>query len=456
MRSLFLRIFLWFWVAMVVVAVMLVVTSPFFTRSRPRIERWQRDGAEWAERRLNGVVAIISEGGVNAIDARSRRGRGGGGSNIYVFSKDGEDLRHQEPSRAARNLALRTAAAGSEQTERRGGVHLVARMVTDPEGRQLVVVSTIHRPPGLTDLLEPAALWPRLAGLALIVGLVSFGLARYLAQPVAALRETTHRLGVGDFGARVGPKVARRHDEIGALGRDFDAMAEHVETLIESQRRLLRDVSHELRSPLARLRVALELARARCSGDAEKPLDRIEREATRLDELIGQLLLLERLEAGEPDLDPVDFDLAVLVREVVDDASFEAAPAGRQVGIEAPASCPMRGHPNVVRSAFDNVIRNAIRHTPEGTRVEVRLNRDTGVISASVSDHGDGVPEEYLGSLFEPFTRVAEARDRSSGGAGLGLAIARRAVEIHEGSIVAQNRPDGGLDVLIELPTIPT
>jgi two-component system sensor histidine kinase CpxA len=277
-----------------------------------------------------------------------------------------------------------------------------------------------------------------------------------LARPFGALRETTRRLGVGDLSARVGGRAVRRRDEIGALARDFDAMAERLEGLVGSQRRLLRDVSHELRSPLARLRVALELARDRAGAGAGEALDRIEHEAARLDELIGQLLLLERLEAGQPDVEAVAFDMSRLVGEVVDDASFEATPAGREVLFESGAAIATMGYPSLMRSALDIVIRNAIRHTPEGSPVEVALAADGGGISVTVRDFGPGVPDEHLESLFEPFSRVADARERSTGGVGLGLAITRRAIEIHGGSVVARNHPEGGLEVAIQLPSKPT
>jgi two-component system sensor histidine kinase CpxA len=288
--------------------------------------------------------------------------------------------------------------------------------------------------------------------LAVIVGALSFWLARYLSAPVGALRKATRELSAGDLSARVGPPASRRRDEIGQLARDFDAMAERLETVLGSQRRLLRDVSHELRSPLARLRVALELARDRAGADAADPLDRIEHEASRVDELIGQILLLERLEVGESESEVAPLDLSAVLSEVVDDASFEASAAGREVTFEAGEMCRILGRPNLVRSALDNVIRNAIRHAPDGTTIDVALDVGSEQAVVTVRDHGPGVPGEHIDSLFEPFTRVAEARDRNTGGAGLGLAITRRAVEMHGGTVSAANHPDGGLVVTIRLP----
>ena len=453
MKSLFLRIFLWFWLAMVILAVLLVVTSPFFTQSRPRLDRWEQGAESWAEERVGRAVRSIAESGTEDFHPRGPRGRGGRGSEIFVFDVDGREIQDRVAPDPAVDLASRVAESGSEEAVRRGGLHIVARPATDPDGRSLVVVGTLHRPPRPIDLLEPKALGWRLGVLALVVGALSLWLARYLSAPVGALRRATQRLSAGDLSARVGGPVDRRRDEIGELARDFDGMAGRIETLLGSQRRLLRDVSHELRSPLARLTVALQLARDREGVQAVEALDRIEREAGRLDTLIGQLLLLERLEARTLDAEAVAFDLCDILNEVVDDASFEASATNRGVELDANTPCPVRGYPALIRSALDNVLRNAVRHTAEETAVEVSLNCDVASVEMMIRDHGPGVSEEHLETLFEPFSRVADARERSSGGAGLGLAIARRAVEVHGGSVTARNHPDGGLEVVITLPS---
>jgi two-component system sensor histidine kinase CpxA len=456
MKSLFLRIFLWFWVAMVVLGAVLVVTSPFFTQSRPRLDRWQQGAETWAKERVDRAAERIAESGLEEARPPGGRGHGRRGSEIFVFDLEGRELMDREAPEAAVGLARRVAESGTEEAMRRGGLHMAARPATDPSGRMLVVVGTLHRPPRPLDLLEPKALWWRLLLLALVVGAFSLLLARYLSAPVGALRRATLRLSDGELSARVGDPVDRRRDEIGQLARDFDAMAGRLENLVGSQRRLLRDVSHELRSPLARLTVALQLARDREGAQAVEALDRIERETGRLDDLIGQLLLLERLEARALDAEAVNFDLCDLVNGVVDDASFEASTTNCTVELEAASPCPMRGHPTLVRSAFDNVIRNAVRHTAERTAVEVSIDRHGDGAEVTIRDHGSGVPEEHFETLFEPFSRVADARERSTGGAGLGLAIARRAVEIHDGTITARNHPEGGLEVSIRIPSATT
>jgi two-component system sensor histidine kinase CpxA len=455
MKSLFLRIFLWLWVAMVILAAILVVTSPYFTKSRSRVEMWQQGAENWAREKVDIAAREIAES--VSVDFRPRRererGHGRRGFELLIFDQAGRELKGREVPQPIVDLALAVAESGAEQSVRRGGLHVVARPATDVNGKPLVLVGALHRPPRPMDLLEPEALWWRLGLLALVVGGFSLLLARYLSAPVGALREATQRLSRGDLSARVGEPVDRRRDEIGGLARDFDGMAGRLEHLVASQRRLLRDVSHELRSPLARLTVALQLARDREGDKAAEALDRIERETGRLDDLIGQLLLLQRLEARAPDTEAVEFGVNDLLNEVVDDAAFEAASGNRSVEFDSESKCQLRGHPSLIRSAFDNVLRNAVRHAPEGSSIDVTIDCGDEHVRVTIRDRGPGVPDEHLESLFEPFSRVTEARERSTGGAGLGLAIARRAIEIHDGTITARNHPDGGLEVSIRLPS---
>ena len=459
MKSLFLRIFLWFWLAMAVVVAVLVVTSPLFTRSRPGLESWQRDAEDWARDRVDRVAFHVERDGIDdlAMERGHGRGRGFGGrapapAKIFVLDEHANVLRGGEAPPEVVDLSRRTLIADEEINERNGMLHLVGRPVTASGGERVVVVAAHHSPPRLVHLLEPKALAWRLGVLFLVVGGLSFWLARALSSPIAPLRSATRRLSSGDLSARAGAKAARRRDEIGQLARDFDAMAERIEALVGSQRRLLRDVSHELRSPLARLVVALELARAKAGADAGRALDRIEREAVRLDELIGQLLLLERLEGGIGERRGEDLDLSELVAGVVSDAGFEAAPKGREISFSSPGPCGFTGLPDLLRSAFDNVVRNAVLHTPPDTTVEVELRRLEGGVEVVVRDRGPGVADDELERIFEPFHRVEEARERSSGGIGLGLAIARRAIVAHGGSLRARARSEGGLEVVAFLP----
>jgi two-component system sensor histidine kinase CpxA len=243
---------------------------------------------------------------------------------------------------------------------------------------------------------------------------------------------------------------------VGQLGRDFNVMAERLESMVTAQQRLLGDISHELRSPLARLGVALGLARQRAGNSADGALNRIEHESDNLNEMISQLLTLTRLESGTDSRKRTTVELEALVREVADDADFEARSLNRTVQVVAAEKCSINGVEELLRSAVENVVRNALRFTPEGTAVEVALWKQNGAADnfavISVRDRGNGVPAEALEKIFQPFYRTEDARDRQSGGGtGLGLAITERAVRMHGGTVQASNSADGGLAVEMRL-----
>jgi len=280
-------------------------------------------------------------------------------------------------------------------------------------------------------------------------GIFCYFISRYLTRPLVQLGAAAANIAEGRLDTRVDPSLRNRRDEIADLARNFDRMAERIEALVTGQRRLLGDVSHELRSPLSRLIVALGLVKQGPAEEAAENLDRIGLEARRLDTLIGQLLALTRLDSGVDRGSPAQFDLTNVMQEVANDGDFEARARHRSVVIKRSDACTVNGFEEVLRSAVENVVRNAIRHTAEGTAVELSLQVGNSRALLQVRDHGLGVPESMLSEIFLPFRRVANG---NSDGAGLGLAIAERAVNVHRGTIRAVNAPNGGLIVEIDLP----
>ena len=278
-----------------------------------------------------------------------------------------------------------------------------------------------------------------------IFAVLCYGLARQLTSPLRAMQKTIERFGRGDFSARVN---SRRADELGQLGRTIDQMAERIEGLVKSQRRLLQDISHELRSPLARLGVAVELGRG--GGNPTTAYDRIEREADRLNTLVGELIQVTRAEGDPTGLATEPVRLDELVRMIVDDVRIEAEKHQIRIGLEA-CEAELEGNPELLRRAIENIIRNAIRYSPEGSPVNVTLTREENLYRIAIRDLGAGVPAEALAHIFDPFYRVETDRGRTSGGVGLGLAIAKRAVELHHGLLRASNVTPGLL-VEIDLP----
>lgn len=301
---------------------------------------------------------------------------------------------------------------------------------------------------------------PPLPWLLIATGLVaslafSALLAWTIVGPIRRLRQGFRAVAAGRLETRLGQEFAKRKDEIGELGQEFDAMAQQLEALMATQRRLFHDVSHELRSPLARLQAAVGLVHQDPSRIAGA-LERIERETQRLDEMVDELLTLARLDSGTSGPLEDEIDLPALLHSIVDDAAFEAEAQGRHVDFqdrcgEAPAY--IRGRPELLGRALENVIRNGIKYTAPGTRVTVEAERDGDSLRVRVADAGPGVPEAELDAIFVPFFRGADREQQR--GYGLGLAIARRAIQAHGGSIRASNRPDGGLQVEIRLPLEP-
>jgi two-component system sensor histidine kinase CpxA len=279
------------------------------------------------------------------------------------------------------------------------------------------------------------------------VGLLSWPLAVDIGRPLRTLAGAVDRFGQGDLSIRL---RLNRGDEIGNLARSFDRMADRIETLLLAERRLLEDVSHELRSPLARLSFAAKLART--APDRDAAFDRVTKEVSRLSELVGALLEVTRCEGDSSSRPRASFFLDELVREIVDDCRVENV--DRAAGILLVAADPgaLVGDRELIRRAIENVIRNAIYYSPAESTVEVALKVGPKSAIVSVRDRGPGIPDELLPKIFQPFFRVDDSRNGATGGLGLGLSIALRAVRLHNGEIKARN-VDPGLLVEIDLPS---
>jgi two-component system OmpR family sensor kinase len=333
--------------------------------------------------------------------------------------------------------------------------------VATPDGRRYRLFAADHGfdrpsggpppPPG------PRHWWPNLppptAMLATLAASVvtALLLAGYVAKPIRSLRNAFDAAAAGDLDLRIAPQLGARHDELSDLGRDFDRMAERLKAAMQGQRRLLHDVSHELRSPLARLQAAAGLIRQN-PGKPDAMIARIEEEIARIDRLVGELLTLSRLEAGESISVDEEVDMRDLVHDIVHDANFEAQSQQREVVWDDRGSTTLLGRPELLHSAIENIVRNALKHAPESrtVRIETSVDALSRQYTLRVLDEGRGIPDQELPKLFTPFFRGTGST--RSDGYGLGLAIARRSIEAHGGTICAHNRPGGGLSVEIILP----
>ncbi|MGA8761657.1 MAG: ATP-binding protein [Candidatus Sulfotelmatobacter sp.] len=450
MKSLFLKIFLSFWLAFALFLVLAIVVTLAF---RPqRMATWETLRSSV----LNEAVNEYEQGGENQLRKYLDGLQQTQHVRAFLFDEHGIEISR----RGAPDWAFRVAAGGRPVPKE--GIVIPAptvlretRASSDGKHRFTLVLGL---PPGPRVFFGPRGL--PIPGLIIAVissGLVCYLLAWLLTKPIVRLRAATRQLAAGDLAARSGAPASGRRDEVAGLMRDFDGMAERLQSLVEAQSRLLNDISHELRSPLARLNVALGLARQRSGPESAAMLERIELEASRLNELIGRLLTLARLEDGEQRVSPVAVPLDELVLNVAEDAEFEAQARHCHVRSEIPAgNWAVRGEASLLHSAIENVVRNAIRYTREGSTVEIHLERAGNSSAAEavvrVTDCGPGVPPDALERLFQPFYRLDDARGRLTGGAGLGLAITERAVRFHGGRVRASNRAEGGLLIEIRLP----
>jgi two-component system sensor histidine kinase CpxA len=314
------------------------------------------------------------------------------------------------------------------------------------------VESTEHRgpPPGI----GPSGFALRWSVAFLVSGIICYLLTRYLTTPILRLREASKQLAQGDFSTRAAAGMEHRRDELGTLVRDFNAMAARIEELVSRQRQLIYDISHELRSPLARLNVALDLGRERKGNDPA--FDHMEQDLGCLNDMIGRLLTVAKLDTSTATIPMTQVDLTELTSQIVRSADFELQQQNGSVRLSSHGENFVHGNAELLHSAIENVIRNAVRYTGQGNPVDVRLEwantAATGFVRLVVCDYGQGVPEHELVNIFQPFYRVADDRNRESGGTGLGLAIADRVIRIHGGTIQARNAVPHGLVVEILLP----
>jgi signal transduction histidine kinase len=449
MHSLYWRIFLAFWIALALILVGTVTVAVNATAHRTD-RPWVQRGQLYAQ-----AARAFESGGPPALESWLHSLPAEPFGRTFVIGPDGHEVLGRPLPPVLTPAHTATASAPGTISPIGGALVLLA----PAGGTYHVVVGPVRDSPRLFGELELPGVPLSLLALALIVSAaVCFVLARYLASPVERLRLATRQLAGGDLNVRVLPALKGRQDDLGLLAADLDSMAERLRGLLEAKQQLLRDVSHELRSPLARLQIALSLARREDSA-LERHLERIAAEAERLEALIARTLKLVRLERPVHTPEQLPVDVAALLATIAADVAIEAEARGCRVELETEPELWVSGDEELLRSAFENVIRNAVRFSPAQQSVRLRARRVAAGaghgerVQVTVQDRGPGVPDKDLGLIFEPFYRVDAARGHgASAGEGLGLAIASRAVTLHGGEIEARNLLSGGLSVSISLP----
>ncbi len=444
-RRLFWKIFLPFWVAQA------LLLGVLYLRLHHRAHA---DNPWWVqpERRLVPTLADVAvhryeESGQQALRALLDQSSLHRRANYWLLDADGHELSGRPMPDEIRDHSQR--ALRREGMVRPDEAVIVVAPVTTSRGSYLFVGEFI--PPGLAERVPGDILWVLKLG-TVISALMCLVIAHYLSKPIERLRKATNELARGNLDIRVGATIGRRRDEIADLVRDFDSMAGELRNQIQSERNLLSGVSHELRSPIARMRLALALARTSDQPEREEMLDRIEQDTIQLDSMLERILTVARLENGQYKPKFESLSLNDLIDEVLDDARFEAAATDATVNYSDDAVVQVNGDPGLLRSAIENVVRNAIFYSGQGGTIDVRLRRDDGNAVLTVRDNGKGVPEDALPLLFKPFYRVDDSRGTTTGGMGLGLAIVRNAMTVHAGTVSARNVSPHGLEVEFRLP----
>jgi two-component system, OmpR family, sensor histidine kinase CpxA len=445
MYRLFLKIFLWFWLTALGIATVVwlgdhslgvrTVSPPnMFATVMPIL------AAEAIHAYETGGPEAFARFSQSNVDDKQR--------SLYLLDGFNRDVLSRRLSKEG--LSVASAAKNRQLVVLRS--HIAAYKFVSDAGRPYILLLYIRS--GLKDSLFGRGL-PFTIAVIVLVTLLSFWLAYHIASPIYSIQSAARKVSQGDLKARVPSAVSKRHDELAALAIDFDSMVGRLDLLIQTQKNLLNSVSHELRSPLARINLALAFLKRRYSADSHDMIQRLERDVARIDLLMGQLLTLSRLGAGFSSAEREDVDFAQLVEETVADSNFEAQASRRSVSLRVKGSVILaNADPHALRSACENVIRNSVRYTQPGTDVEVVLEIDRStpepLVLLSVRDHGPGVPEDSLEAIFQPFYRIGG--EAQLGGNGLGLAIASEAIRLHRGKIRAANLLPTGLEIQIQLP----
>jgi signal transduction histidine kinase len=446
-RRLFWKIFLPFWMAQA------LLLGALYLRIHYRISS---EHPWWVqpERHQMPVLAALAAkafeqqgqpGLTELLDSLALKNR----SRYWLVDSSGREL-------SGRTLPQRILAdaAAAEKTE---GLHhsfeanVLAGRATTAKGQYLLIAELV--PPKLSERVPGDILWTLKLG-TLLSAIICLLIAHYLSKPIARLRDATDELARGKLDIHASEGLGNRRDEIADLVRAFDSMASELRKQIKSERNLLSGVSHELRSPIARIRLALTLAREANDPERAEMLDRIEQDTIQLDSMLQRILEVSRLESGQhkPQFEPLL--LNDILGDVLRDANFEAAASNATITYQAEDEVQVNGDAALLRSAIENLLRNAIFYSGQGGKIEVRLRKASGSAMLSVIDNGPGVPGDELMLIFEPFYRVDDSRGSSTGGMGLGLAIVRNAVDAHGGGILAKNAHPHGLEITLRIPLL--
>lgn len=449
MRSLYWKIFLTFWLA----TILIIITTAWVTSEIAQKSSIPAREQVFMDSYANAAVATFESGKEKALKKWLAQTGISKHMKLFLLCSTGAIIGNEKPPPEVLKI---TDHLVKEQLDdgliKFGSTIIVSHEILSTSGKAYRLVAVSEKPLAHFVEIPWAGLTIRLTIAIFISGIICYLLSLYLTQPLRTLRFAAKSIATGKLSTRVGHFMGHGHDEIAELSEEFNSMAEKLEAMISSKERLLQDISHELRSPLARLQVAIELGRKKVEHRAEAEFSRMEEECLRLNTLIGEILQFARLDKSTDELDKGKTNITGLIKRIVDDANYELSSNKPLIKlISAEEALEMDVDARLIHRAIENIIRNALRYSPteESITVSIRVHDK---LQIDICDRGPGVPEGELENIFNPFYRVDTSREKKTGGYGLGLSIAQKAVQLHKGQIFAKNQHEGGLCVTISLP----
>ena len=450
MRSLYWKIFLSFWLA----TILIIITTAWVTSEIAQKSSIPAREQVFMDSYANAAVATFESGRHSALKKWLTQTGESKQMTLYLLCSTGEIISNHVPPNEIKLIAADLVKAKLDDGMLKYGNLIISHEILSTSGTAYRLAAISEKPLAYFVVIPWAGLTIRLTIAIIISGLICYLLSIYLTQPLRSLGLAAKSIATGKLNTRVGPIKGHYRDEIAELSNEFDRMAEQLEALINSKERLLQDISHELRSPLARQQIAIELGRKKAGKIAEAEFSRMEVECLRLNTLIGEILQYARLDKSVDELDKSHVDILSLLHKIIDDANFEFANSKPGIIIDTSSVHQLYVDERLIYRAIENIVRNALRYTPpnENVTIALSMNNQKTHLSIDILDRGPGVPDDQLEKIFNPFYRVDTSREKKTGGYGLGLAIAEKAIRHHQGTIIATNRENGGLQVRITLP----
>jgi len=448
MRRLYWKIFLSFWLA----TILIIITTAWVTSEIAQTSSIPAREQLFMDSYANAAVATFESGRHAALKKWLVQTGLSKQMTLYLLCSTGEIIGSQSPPAVIKQITEDLVKEELDDGLLKFGNVVVSHEILSTSGKAYRLAAVSEKPLSHFVVIPWAGLTLRLVIAVGISGLICYLLSLYLTKPLRSLRMAAKSLATGKLNTRVGRLKGHNRDEIAELSDEFDQMAEHLETMMSSKERLLQDISHELRSPLARLQIAIELGRKKAKELANTEFSRMEVECMRLNTLIGEILQFARLEKSSNSLDTSRVDCAKIVGKIADDANFEFGEEKPRVQLTIDQSCELALDERLIHRAIENIIRNALNYSPANELVKVRIHILENNLIIDIADNGPGVPDDQLTMIFNPFYRVDPSREKKTGGYGLGLSIAEKAIVLHHGKITASNKSTGGLQVSIELP----